>query len=503
MNEQRAAALLDISNVTKRFGPNTVLRDVSLSIAAGEIRAVCGENGAGKSTLIKIVSGVHALDEGEIAIEGSLARIDSPADAQREGIAVVSQELSLAPNLSVLDNIWLGHARTPFFHRRRDLRRRAEAALREVGLDDVAIDAQVQDLGVGQRQLVEIARLLARDARIMILDEPTATLSDVEIERVFRALRLLKAKGRAILYITHRLGEVFEICDSVTVLRNGECVGTEKIGAIDRPRLISMMLGREMDELYPTGEAARHDAALVVRDLRAPNTLFGFDFTAEAGAVTCLAGQIGSGATEALRALAGLDPYASGRVSIRGAPYRLRSVHRARAENVRFVSEDRAGDGIFLRLTVAENLLARRLREHGRFGFLRAGAMRATARALAELTKVDASRLNAPAGELSGGNQQKLAFGRLFDEGPPGVLLLNEPTRGVDVGARAEIYRLVKRFCAAGWCVVLASSDLEEALGMGDRIVTVYRGRVVATYPRGGIDMHRLLGDITHNRAAA
>jgi ABC-type sugar transport system ATPase subunit len=495
--------LLDVAHVSKRFGSNTVLRDVSLSVNAGEIRALCGENGAGKSTLLKIITGLHSANGGHIAIDGVRHAIQTPAEAQRLGIAIVSQELSLAPNLSVYDNVWLGNTETPFFHRRSALRRQAREVLDLVGLNDLGLDVQVQQLGIGQRQLIEIARMLTRKARILILDEPTATLSDYEIDHVFQALRRLKQQGHAIIYTTHRLGEVFDICDSVTVLRNGELIGTEAVNAIDRSRLIAMMLGREMSQLYPDSHAPAEGDGFVVWGLTIPNAVQALDFTALRGAVTCLAGQVGSGATDALRALAGLNPNATGRVTALGKPYELRSVHRARRRNVRFVSEDRAGEGVFIRLSVADNLIACQLRRFTQAGFLALGTIRRQVRSLAKLAGVDVARINSMAVDLSGGNQQKLAFGRLIEEAQPGTLLLNEPTRGVDVGARAEIYRLVRRFCDQGWCVIIASSDLEEVLGMGDRIVTLYRGRRVASYGRGAVSMHAILSDITHNRTAA
>jgi ABC-type sugar transport system ATPase subunit len=495
--------VLAAEGLTKRFGPNTVLKRVSVSLEAGEIRAVCGENGAGKSTLVKILTGLHAPDEGAVYFDGKPTEIQNPQHAQALGMALVAQELSLPPALSVLDNIWLGNRGVPLFHRRASLRARARAALDRIGLVDVALDTPVSALSIGRRQLVEIARMLTRDARIFFLDEPSATLSDVEIERIFNALRALKADGKTVVYITHRLGEVFEICDTVSVLRNGELVSTRGTAQIERQQLMEMMLGRSLGEMYPQSQTTAGGAAISVKNLCVPPVVPAFDLIAARGTVTCIAGQVGSGAMTVLRALAGLNAVATGEAVVFGRPMRLRSVNAAQAANVQFISEDRAGEGVFLRLNAGQNLIATKLREHTRCGVLNRCKLRATAQKLAGAVGVDRARLRSPADELSGGNQQKLAFGRWIGGGQPGVLLMNEPTRGVDVGARANIYRLIRDFCARGYCVIMASSDIEEVLGMGDIVVTMYRGGQVGRYRRGEADMHRVLADITHPAAAA
>jgi ABC-type sugar transport system ATPase subunit len=495
-------SVLAVKGVTKRFGPNAVLKNVSLSLNAREVHAICGENGAGKSTLVKVLTGLYSPDEGVVSVDDKPTAIQNPQHAQELGIALVAQELSLAPALSVLDNIWLGNRKVPMFHRRKSLRMQARAALDQVGLSDLSLDAPVSGLSIGRRQLVEIARMLTRDARVFFLDEPTATLSDVEIERIFDALRTLKAEGKTIVYITHRLGEVFEVCDSVSVLRNGELVGTRPTSEIDRGHLMEMMLGRSIGEMYPTWQSKSAGAALTIKNLHVPPVVRDFNLVAERGTVTCIAGQVGSGALTILRALAGLSAVAIGEVTVLGKPMRLRSVAAARSANVQFISEDRAGEGIFLRLSAGQNLIATKLREHTTWGVLARAKLRETAAKLAGAVGVDRTRLRSPADELSGGNQQKLAFGRWIGSAQPGALLMNEPTRGVDVGARAEIYRLVRGFRDQGYCVVMASSDIEEVLGMADRIISMYRGHQVGSYRRGEVNMHRVLADITHPAAA-
>lgn len=491
--------VLAVQSVSKAYPGVIALRDVSLSLRQGEIRAICGENGAGKSTLVKILMGIVQPDSGSITISGHDGSVSNPQQAQSRGLGLVAQELSLAPHLSVLDNIWLGSAEVPFLHRRKRFRTRAKQALSMLGLADWDLDRPVSSLSVGQCQLVEIARLLAREARVLILDEPTATLSDAEIERILAILKGLAAQGRSIIYITHRLGEVFELCDTVTVLRNGRHVATAPADEVTREQLVELMLGRSFEDMYPEAAVQRDDGVRMVVDaLNVPGTLHDFSMAAPRGRIVCIAGQIGSGANMVTRALAGLVASATGRVRIDGLPMRLGSVPHCVGRNVVFVSDDRAAEGLFPQMTVLDNLIAAQLGASTRLGVLSWSALRRLAASLAERVGVDRLRLGSPALTLSGGNQQKLLFGRALASAEAGVLLMNEPTRGIDVGARAEIYRIMRELCDRGAALIMTSSDLEEVVGLADVVITLYRGRVVARYERDEISMSTILADITH-----
>ena len=493
-----ASSVISIRHLSKSFGPVAALKDVSLDVRPGEILGICGENGAGKSTLVKILTGVYRPDEGVVLVAGEPAAIATPRHAQERGIAIVSQELSLCPDLSVGDNIWLGSLRVPFLHKRPELRQQAAEKLALLGADHIHLDASVASLSMGERQLVEIARMLVRDARVLILDEPTATLTDVEIERIFAALLALKREGRSVLYITHRLAEVFAICDRVAVMRNGELVTTSAINELSREALIELMLGRPSGEMYPEMSEARGPPALIVEGLTLPGTVNNFAMTVRRGEILCVAGQVGSGAAEIISALAGLVHDATGRVVVNNKPLKLGSPARAARHGIMFVSGDRAAEGVFRRLSVLHNLVATRLDAHSLLGFLHLGSLREVAAQLAERVGIDRRRLRSRVEDLSGGNQQKIAFGRSIERQANGVLLMNEPTRGIDVGARAEIYRLMRTFCEKGYALVMASSDLEEIVGVGDVVLTLYRGRLVKQYRRNEVTMHRVVADITH-----
>lgn len=498
LTSDRSDFRMSARGLSKSFGPVSALKGVTLDLRPGEIHALCGENGAGKSTFIKLLTGVLQPDEGTIMVESQQLTLTSPRDAQLAGIALVAQELSVCPDLSVVDNIWLGAVTVPFLHRRAALRRRAREVLELVGMEHITLDTLVSQLSIGERQLIEIARMLTRDARILLLDEPTATLSDREIEKLSTALLALKREGRSIIYITHRLGEVFDICDTVTVFRNGELVDTKGVAEVNRDSLLEMMLGRAPGKLYPASRPASRSIRLDIDRLSVPGAVDDFSLRIPRGSVVCLAGQLGSGADIVIRAVAGLVHTARGRVSVDGATLALGSSVRALRRNVMYVSGDRAADGIFCDLSIFDNLVATRLHRHTRFGLLDWRSLWVKAAGVADQVRADKRRLRSNARELSGGNQQKLAFGRCIDRGAAGVLVMNEPTRGIDMGARADIYRLIRTFCDNGHAVLVASTDLEEVLGLGDFVVTMYRGRLVGHYRRGEASMQRIVADITH-----
>ncbi|WP_213958863.1 sugar ABC transporter ATP-binding protein [Variovorax sp. dw_954] len=493
------APLLHIEGLSKRFGGVRALNNVSLTLCAGEIRAICGENGAGKSTLVKVLTGIVSPDDGTIRLDGEVRRFDGPRQAQANGINLVSQELSVCPDLSVLDNIWLGTIGVPFFHRARHLRERAAQILSDLGAGNIDLDASVAQLNTGERQIVEIVRMLARDTRILILDEPTATLSDQEIARVLTALRAVRSTGKSILYITHRLSEVFELCDTATVMRNGEVVADCSVADVDRKSLIELMLGRSLGEMYPTRQATSEGpVALSIRGLNIPHVAGPIDLAVPAGQIVCLTGQVGCGAEGVVRAICGLLNNAVGEVVVEGRPVPLGRPEKAFQAGVRFVSGDRAGEGIFVNQTVADNLVATRLPRRSRWGLVNRAALRTEAGQLAEGVTLNRARLSSLASELSGGNQQKIAFGRYVDDPDTRVIVMIEPTRGIDVGARAEIYKLMRALCARGYGILVASTDFSEVLGLSDAIVTMYRGTIVGRYAAQEATLPRIVADVTH-----
>ncbi|MEV6487393.1 sugar ABC transporter ATP-binding protein [Actinoplanes sp. NPDC051633] len=495
----RGDELVRVDGLSKSFGRTRAVRDASFGIAPGEIHALCGHNGAGKSTVVKLLSGQEAPDEGAIRIGGEALDLGSRQAAQRSGIALVDQELSVVPSLTVRENLLLGDLRTSWINRRRASGRRFRALLDNVGLRHVGLDQPLAQLSMGERQLVEIARALGQDARLVILDEPTATLSDVESEYVYAAVRTVAASGRAVLFVSHRLGEVLALCTRVTVMRDGAVVATTPAADLTVDSLIVQMLGEAPDrpDKRPGRAAGDGAAVLAVAGLSVPGRVENFTIALQAGRVYAVAGQLGSGASDVLRAIAGLVPAAAGDVTVNGTTVRPGHPIAAVQAGIAFVSNDRKSEGLFLGKPVGWNLLATRLPHVARLGVLDRRRWGATLAALITLCGLGGERAGHRVSLLSGGNQQKVFVGRCLGRDDVRVLVLDEPTRGVDVGGRAAIHALLRSAAADGMTVLFSSTDLEELLDLADVVVTMHKGVAVHRHD-GDVAGAVLLREMTH-----
>lgn len=479
--------LLSARSVTKRFPGVVALLDVSFDLLPGEIHALCGENGAGKSTLIKTLSGLHPHGsyEGEIVVNGQTAKFQSLENAEAAGIAVIYQELALVEEMSVAENIYLGHEprRGPWVDE--DAAHAGAAKLlAEFG---IPIDpaTPVRELGVGQKQLVEIVKALGRKSRILILDEPTAALAGAEVEILMRILRDLRTSGVAMIYISHKLGEVKALADRITVLRDGQSVGTVAAATAEIPDIIRMMVGREIKDLFPRDRATPPGDVLlsvenltVVPDPLSPPRLQNVSFDVRAGEVLGIGGLMGAGRSETLMHLFGAwGVRTGGEVVLNGLPYERPDPRTSIGRGLVMVTDDRKRYGLHLEQAVGYNLSLSSLDQVTRGGLLDAVAEERLNRQFFDALKVRAPDLAVPVGGLSGGNQQKVVIGKALMTDPR-VIFLDEPTRGIDVGAKLEVYQLINRLTAEGRAVVLVSSELPELMGMSDRIVMLHEGRV-------------------------
>ncbi len=477
-----APSRLSMVDIHKRFGPTVALRSVDLALAAGEVHALIGENGAGKSTLVKVLSGAERPDAGRMTLDGQPYAPHSPLDARRLGVAMVYQELTLAPHLSVEANVLLGvePAHWGVLHKREGRRRVAEA-LAVLEHPEIRPDSPVLGLSPAAQQLVEIARALLLDVRVLVLDEPTSSLTREDSQRLFALIRRLRQRGVAVVYISHFLEEVQQIADRFTVLRDGKSVGSGTAADFDTARVIEMMVGRSLDELFPHVPHEIGEPVLQLRDLTRTGTEQGIDLTLRRGEIVGLAGIVGAGRTELLRAVFALDPVQRGEVIVHAV--RGGSTTRARiAQGVGMVSEDRKGEGLALEQSIIDNLTYSKLGPYSRLGWLNLGRRRRAVAEWLERLGVRCRDGEQPVGELSGGNQQKVAVGRLLHQ-EADVLLLDEPTRGVDVGSKASIYRLMGELAARGKAILFVSSYLPELLGVCDRVAVMARGRLVETRP--------------------
>jgi ribose transport system ATP-binding protein len=480
--------------IAKRFGATVALGGVDCDVGAGEVMALVGENGAGKSTLMKVLSGALAPDAGEMWLDGQPYRPRGPHAARLAGVAMIYQELSLAPHLTVSENIMLGMEPTRCgFIRAGESRRRTREAVAQLGHPDLLPDTPVGRLSVAAQQLVEIGRAVAIGCRILVLDEPTSSLAAADIRRLFELVRRLKAQGHAIVYISHFLEEVKDISDRFTILRDGRSVGTGETAATSVARMITLMVGREVTDLYPRSPRVAGAAVLEVADLAGAGKPDGASLTLHRGEVLGIAGLVGAGRTELLRTLFGLNRVRRGEITL-GAYTGPASPARRWAQGMGMVSEDRKNEGLALSLSIADNTTLSRLPR--RAGLALPRRQREAAQPWIEALKIKCTGPRQTVGALSGGNQQKVALARLLHHDVD-VLLLDEPTRGIDVGSKAEIYRLIDDLAGRGKAVLMVSSYLPELFGVCDRIAVMCRGRLGPARRVGEIDERRVMAEAT------
>jgi rhamnose transport system ATP-binding protein len=477
--------LVELSNISKSFVGVRVVNDVSFDVRPGEVHALVGENGAGKSTLIKIIAGVHTPDSGTIKINGEEMRFATPGQAVKAGIAIVYQELLLFPELSVAENIFLNHApRTKW--RALDwaeMRKRARVLLDDLDSHHLDVDAKVGTLSVANRQRVEIAKALSQNARVVIMDEPTASLAEADVQQLLTIVRRLRDRGVGIVYVSHKLPEIFALADRVTVLRDGAYVGTKPIGEVTERSLVNMMVGRSIDQLFPKEDVTPGETRLEVRNLSFGTAVSDISFTLRSGEILGIAGLVGSGRTELALTIFGVTPATSGEILVDGKSVTIHSPEQARDLGIAYVPEDRGLQGLIRPQTIAENISLTVLKKLARGFIVDRGKEERLASDFISRLGIRTRGPSQAARQLSGGNQQKVVLAKWL-AAEPRILIMDEPTRGIDVGAKSEIHALMSRLAKSGLAILMISSELPEVLGMSDRVLVMNGGRIVAEFAR-------------------
>ena len=478
------AARIELRDVAKAFGPVLALRSGSIRVEAGSIHGLVGENGAGKSTLVKIIAGVHRRDAGEMLLDGESVDFTSTAASKAAGVAVIYQEPTLFPDLSVTENIFMG--RQPLTSGRRLDRARmyaeAEQLFTRLG---VRIDPRRPALGlsIADQQIIEIAKAISLDARVLVMDEPTAALSGVEVERLFAVARSLRDEGRALIFISHRFDEVFDLCDTVTVMRDGEYISTSTVADTTVDALVAAMVGREVAELFPKTAAEIGAPVLEVEDLTRTGVFHDVSLQVRAGEIVGLAGLVGAGRSEIARAVFGVDSYDSGSVKLDGKAVPRSNPRAAIKAGMAFIPEDRRKQGLVIDASVTRNVAGVIRKGLAKAGLITAGMENKASGPWAAKLEVKTSALDMNAATMSGGNQQKVVIAKWLATNPS-LLIIDEPTRGIDVGTKAEVHRLLSELAGQGLAILMISSELPEVLGMADRVLVVCEGRLTADIPR-------------------
>lgn len=473
--------LLQVKGLSKSFGGIKALDDVRLTLRAGEVHALMGENGAGKSTFMKLLIGLYHPNSGEILLEGN--DLKQHKTLQKQGISMIHQEMLVVPELTVAQNLFLGREKEvlgkgSLWLNDQLLIRKAAELLQKMGLD-IAPDRKIKHLSVAEMQMVEIAKAVSNDAKVIIMDEPTSAISDKEVSVLFKIISDLKQKGVGIIYISHKMDEIFEIADTITVLRDGKYIGTHPASELTRDTLIAMMVGREISDMFPEMNSEKGLEALEVRELNSAGKFSGINFKVHSGEILGIAGLMGAGRTEIARAIFGLDKFGSGEVYVKGNKVVINSPQEAIRHGIGYVSEDRKGLGFIPDLSVKHNITLGSIKEHAKSFFINSDSESVTTDRMVSDLRIKSSGSDQKVANLSGGNQQKVVIGKVLLSNPD-IVILDEPTRGIDVGAKFEIYKLIKQLTDKGIAIVLISSELPEILGMSDRILVLSKGKQTA-----------------------
>ncbi|MFI6647635.1 sugar ABC transporter ATP-binding protein [Streptomyces sp. NPDC050529] len=482
--EPDTAPVLALEGVSKSFGAVRALRGVSLKLYAGEAHALAGENGAGKSTLIKTLAGVYRPDTGTVLLDGTPVEFQGPAGARDAGVAVIYQEPTLFPDLTVAENIFVGRQPSRSLGRvdHGAIRQAAAGLFGRLGVD-LDPEQPARGLSIADQQLVEIAKALSSDARVLIMDEPTAALTGSEVARLFGVVRTLREQGAAVLFISHRLEEIFQLCQRVTTLRDGALIGSELLDGLTEDDLVRRMVGRDLDELYPKQDTEPGEVALTVRRLTREGVFTDISFEVRRGEIVGLAGLVGAGRSEVARAVFGVDRFDGGEVEVLGQKLRPGAPSVAMSAGLALVPEDRRAQGLVMDMSIERNIGLTGFADTTRAGLMNRKAERSRSLDWAVRLQVKYARLADVVGTLSGGNQQKVVLAKWLATKPQ-VLIVDEPTRGIDVGTKAEVHRLLSSLAAEGVAVLMISSDLPEILGMADRVLVMHEGRLTAEIPR-------------------
>ena len=485
--------MIQMNGISKSFSGNQVLNDVSFELANGEIHALMGENGAGKSTLMKILSGIHHKDSGHIRVDGEEHTFKTIKDSERCGIHVIHQELNILPDLSVAENLFLGKELTYGFGimKRAEMRRQAHDLLCKLGLD---IDPKTRagDLSVGKQQLVEIAKAIASDAIYIVMDEPTAALTDREIQTLFETVRELKNKGISFVYISHRMEEIFAICDRITILRDGQYAGVRDIPKTSFDEIVAMMVGRELGERFPERQHCIGDTKLSVDNLCANHVFENVSFELRKGEVLVLAGLMGAGRTEVAQTLFGARKANSGSITIDGQAVKIHNPIQAMQHKIGFVTEDRKTEGLLLDFSIQDNIMLTNFDKTCRMGITQPTSENQFVQKFIDQLAIRTTNAHLPVKSLSGGNQQKVVLAKWLGT-EPDILILDEPTRGVDIGAKKEIYTIINQLAEAGVAILMISSELPEVIGMADRVLVMHEGRITGEVNKSNMTQENIM----------